>query len=152
MGILVNGRDFSYASLEISLLRRGRSSEIFVKIDEVSYSDALEIAFVRGTNRGPLGCTAGVYTPGDASLSMAKADFQTGIVEGIGDGWLGSNLLVLVKYADEGESVITDRLNCRIVGADDSHSHGADNLKTKLGLKPITIERNGIKPVKGMLV
>jgi hypothetical protein len=152
MGIIVNGRDYSYASLEISLQRRGRSSEIFVKIDEVSYSDALEIALVRGTNRGPLGWTAGVYTPGEASLSMAKADFQSGIVEGIGHGWLGSNLQVLVKYADEGESVISDKLNCRIVGAEDSHSHGPDNLKVKVGLMPIMIERNGIKPIKGALV
>lgn len=152
MGILVNGRDFSYASLEISLIRRGRSSEIFVKIDEVSYSDALEIALVRGTNSGPLGWTRGVYEPGDASIRMAKADFQTGIVEGIGDGWLGANLQMLVKYADEGMPVITDKLNCRIIGADDSHTHGPDNLKTVVNLKPIMIERNGIKPIRGALV
>lgn len=145
--ILINGRRYGYASLEISILRPGSSSEIFIDIDEISYSEELEIALVRGTNKGPIGWTGGVYTANDANMRMGKSSFQKGIVEKIGNGWLGANVTALVKYADIGEPVITDKLIARTMKAEDSHSYGADNLKTALGLKCFMIERNGIKPI-----
>ncbi len=152
MGILINGRDYSYASLEISVVRAGRSSEIFVKIDEISYSDKLDIGLVRGTNVAPLGWTKGQYNPEEGSMRMSKSDFQRGIVEAIGDGWMGANVQILVKYSDDGEPVITDKINARINGASDAHSSGPDNLKTNVSFQPIMIERNGVKPIKGALV
>jgi hypothetical protein len=119
-----------------------------IDIDEVTYSEKLETELVRGSNRGPIGWTAGIYTPGEASISMGKSTFQSSIVEGIGDGWLGSIVQFLVKHADVGEPVITDKLVAKITGVEDSKTYGAAALKSKVSLQPMIIERNGIKPIR----
>jgi hypothetical protein len=145
---LINAHRYSFASLELSLITPDGDSEIFIDINELSYSDALEIAFIEGANQAPVGWTSGVYKPGDASISMAKSSFQKGIVEKIGNGWLGSNLRVVAKYNDEGEPLTVDTLVTRITGAEDSGAPGPDGLFVKIALKPIVIKRNGITPLK----
>lgn len=146
-GTNINGRNYSYSSLELSIIRPGGSSEIFVNVDSISYSDALEIAMVNGTNQGPIGWTAGTYSAADATLSMGKSDFQKGIVEKIGHGWMGANLIVSAKYSDVGEPLTVDKLIARISGASDTGSYGAESLRTALTLKVFMIERNGIRPI-----
>jgi hypothetical protein len=148
---LVQGRRYSFASIEISLVQPGKTSEIFIDVDDVSYSEDLEIAFKQGTNQAPLGWTAGTYVPGDSSLAMGKSTFQHKLIQTIGNGWLGSNLLVVAKYADEGEPLTVDELYTRIIGSEDAHSYGPDPLKTIVKLKPIVIIRNGITPLKNHL-
>jgi hypothetical protein len=144
---LINGRRYSYASIEVSILRPDGSSEIFIDIDSLNYSEALDIAFARGTARGPIGWTAGTYEAADTTMSMGKSSFQTGIVDNIGDGWLGSNLQITAKYSDDGEPLTTDVITCRIAGAADDYSDGPDDLKTEVTCKTFGITRNGIKPI-----
>lgn len=144
---LINGRHYSYSSIEAAIIFADGSRETFIDITELSYSDALNISFVQGTNRAPIGWTAGMYEPGDSSMTVTKSSFQTGIVEKIGAGWLGANITIVAKYADEGMPLTTDELTSRIAGAEDSHSFGPDNLNVKVALKTILIKRNGITPL-----
>jgi hypothetical protein len=143
---LINGRRYSFASLEIAATIAGKGVEIFADVDDISYSEELEIAFRRGTSGTPLGWTQGNYNPGEATMQMGKSTFQRGIVEGIGAGWLGVNLTVAVKYSDHGEPLTVDTLIARIIGAEDAHSYGPDALVTMVTLQPFTILRNGIVP------
>jgi hypothetical protein len=149
---LIKGRRYSYSSIEVAILRPDGKSEIFIDIDEISYSDSLDIAFVSGTNQAPVGWTAGTYSAEDTSLSMSKSTFQTGIVDTIGDGWLGSNLEITVKYNDEGEPLTTDVIICRISKCEDAHSFGPDPLKAKMSCKTFYITRNGKTPLKNHII
>jgi hypothetical protein len=148
---LINGRRYSYSSIEVSFLKPDGKSEIFIDIDEISYKDGLDIAMVPGTNQAPVGWTAGTYSADDASFSIAKSSFQTGIVEAIGNGWMGANLEISVKYQDLDEPLTTDVLTVRILNAEDGHSFGPDHLKVKVGCKTFLITRNGITPLKNHL-
>lgn len=145
---LINGHRYSFASLEFSLIKPDGTSEIFIDCSELSYSDALNIELVPGASQAPIGWTAGMYEPGDASATLGKSSFQTGIVEAIGDGWLGSNLQIVAKYNDVGEPLTVDEVICRISGAEDAHSTGPGPLNVKMGLKVLVIVRNGVSPLK----
>lgn len=145
-GPLINGRRFSHASIETSIQGVAGSSEIFIDIQEVSYSDALELSFVYGTNQAPLGATKGKYEPGEAALKMGKSSVQK-LIAKIGNGWLGSNLKVVVKYSDVGEPQCIDEFLGPIVGLEDSSSEGPDAVQPTLKVKPFYVKRNGIKPL-----
>lgn len=148
----LNGRRFSHSSLEITLFKKNVNvSEIFIDIDSIDYGDALTMEFVRGTNRGPIGITAGDYEADDTNMSMGKTTFQKGLVEGIGEGWLGSELGITIVYNDDGEPTVTDRIRCKIAGGKDSSTVGPEGLKVKVPLKTIWISRNNIMPIKGLL-
>ncbi len=149
-GTLINGRRFSHASIETSITGIKGSSEIFLDIQEVSYSDALEVSFVYGTNQAPLGSTKGKYEPGEASLKMGKSSVQR-LIAKLGDGWLGSNLRVVVKYSDEGESQCVDEFLGPITGLEDSSSAGPEAVQPTLKVKPFYVKRNGVKPLANHL-
>jgi len=154
MGTLqfLNGRRFSHASLEITLYKKNVNvSEIFIDIDSMDYGDALTMEFVRGTNRGPIGVTAGDYEADDTNISMGLSTFNTGIVRGIGEGWLGSELGITIAYNDDGEPLCTDRIRCLIAGAKNSTAAGPEGLKVKIPLKTIWISRDGVMPIAGLL-
>lgn len=148
----LNGRRYSHSSLEITILRQNKTSEIFIDIDSIDYGEELDIALVRGTNRGMIGWTAGDYTADDATLSMGKSTFQFGIVTAIGNGWLGTDISVTISYNDVGEPLTTDVLKGRILSAKDSSTAGPENNKTKMGIKCAWISRNGIFPLANMVV
>jgi hypothetical protein len=144
---LINGRRYSFASIELAIVRPDGKSEIFIDVDEISYSDSLDIAMVPGTNSAPVGWTAGNYSAEDTAVSMTKSSFQQGIVEAIGNGWMGANLEIVVKYNDVGEPLTKDVITCRINKAEDSHTFGPDPLKTKMSCKTFLITRNDITPL-----
>jgi hypothetical protein len=151
----LNGRRYSHASLEITIKKLtaqgSQLSEIFIDIDSIDYGDQLEMVLVRGTNRGPIGITAGDYEADDVNVSLGKSTFQVGIVESIGDGWLGSELNYTVTYADDGEPLITDRIRCFITSGKDSSAAGPDNVKVKMGHKALWVSRNNVMPIKNMI-
>lgn len=148
---LIKGRRYSYSSIETSILKPDGKSEIFIDIDEISYSDSLDIAMVPGQAQTPVGWTAGQYVAEDTAFSLAKSSFIQGLVEAIGEGWLGANIEIVVKYQDEGEPLTTEVCVCRIAKAEDSHTSGPDHLKTKVTCKTFYIVRNGIMPIKNHL-
>jgi hypothetical protein len=143
---LINGHRYSYASIELALQIGTGPVQIITDVDDISYSESLELAFKQGTSRTPLGWTSGNYTPGDCALQLGKSTF-TQLVLNIGPGWLGINLNCNIAYADIGEIVTVDTLVARIVGVEDGHSYGPDPLHSSLKLKPFTILRNGIAPM-----
>ncbi len=148
---LINGRRYSFSSIEIAIVRPDGKSEIFIDIDEINYSEGLDIAFVPGTNSAPVCWTAGIYQAEDTSLSMTKSSFQQGVVEAIGNGWMGANLEIVCKYNDVGEPLTKDVITCRISKAEDAHSFGPDPLKTKMTCKTFLIKRNDITPLENHL-
>jgi hypothetical protein len=152
MASVVNGRRFSFSSSETHVLRPDGSDVLFIAIDAISYSDKLNMSFVMGANRAPVGVTSGVYEPDDCTLSLAKSDFQTGIVEAIGNGWMGKKVKIQISYADEGEPLCTDEIIGFLTGSADDHSAGPDHLKVSVTVKAILIQRNGVTPLENHLL
>lgn len=143
---LINGRRYSYSSIEISM-QSGTAAGIQIDIDEITYSEQLDIAFRRGTSKIPLGSTAGVWEPQEGTISMGKSAFGEFVARAL-PGWMGSNLLIAINYNDEGEGLQTDLITARIVGMENSHSYGPDALHTILKFIPvIPIIHNGIPSV-----
>ncbi len=141
---LINGRRFSFASIEIAAKIGATSQELFLDVDDISYSESLVIAFKQGTARVPVGVTSGVWESQECSIVMGKSTFQD-MVNTTGPGWLGINLLMVLNYADIGEPLVTDTIIGMITGCEDAHTYGPDALKTSLKFNPLTpILRNGI--------
>jgi hypothetical protein len=147
----LNGRRYSHSSLEITLYKRKVNvSEIFIDIDSIEYGDSLDMGDIAGTNRALLGVTAGDYRAKDVAISMGKSTFQNGIVDAIGEGWLGSELGLTVSYNDDGEPLTVDVIRCFIIGAEDSSSAGPDGVKVKMPCKAVWVSRNNIMPIPGI--
>lgn len=145
---LINGRRFSFASLEIVAKIGATSQELFLDVDAISYSESLEIEFKRGTSSVPLGSTRGNWVPQEGSMQMGKSTFNK-MVSKIGPGWLGINLIMNVFYQDIGETLANDTIAARLVGKEDSHDYGPSPLVTVVKFMPTTpILHNGIS---GML-
>lgn len=145
---IINGYQYQFSSLELSVILPNGSSEIFITIGELSYSENLEVAFVNGANQGPVGWTAGMYTPQDGSFSVAKADFMAQLVRKVGNGWLTKRYKIVAKYNDEGQPICTDEMVTRLVSVEDSGTAGTpDALMVKIGFKPFLIKRDGITPL-----
>ena len=148
----LNGRRYSHASLEITLYKKLINvSEIFIDVDALSYGDGLEFGDMKGTSRGIVGVTAGDYTAKDSEMSMGKSTFQNGIVDAIGEGWMGSELGMTVSYNDDGEPLTVDVLRCLIKSSDDDSNAGPEGNKTKVTLKTLWISRNGIYPIPNLI-
>lgn len=143
---LINGRRYSYSSIEYTL-QAGVFAGTVIDIDEISYSEQLDIAFRNGTSKIPLGSTAGVWQPQECTLSMGKSTF-TQFMALVGPGWLGSNLLLMANYNDEGEPLTSDLITSRITGHSNEHSYGPDPLKVTLKfMTVIPIISNGVPSV-----
>lgn len=143
---LINGRRFSYSSIEIVLTGPGGPS-VEADINEISYSESLEIEYRRGTSRIPLGSTAGMWEPQECSFSMGKSSAMAFLAK-LGPGWLGINLLLLINYQDEGEPLVSDDITARLLGHEDAHTYGPEALHTVIKFKPvIPIVRNGFPSV-----
>lgn len=142
---LINGFRYSFASIELAVQVGILPVQIITDVDDISYSESLELAFKQGTSRLPLGWTAGNYKPGDCSIQLGKSTF-TDLVTTIGPGWLGAGIKMNVAYADVGEIVTIDTIIARIIGTEDAHTYGPDALHVPLKLQPFTILRNGLPP------
>lgn len=149
--LFLNGRRYSHSSLEITILKANSTSELFIDVDSADYGDHIDVVLVRGTNRGPIGITAGDYTADDCNLSMGKSTFQRGIVDALGDGWMGSNISCTFAYNDVGEPLTTDVVRGVLVGAADASKQGADPNKTTLKIVAMWVSRNGIFPLRNMI-
>lgn len=142
---LINGRRYSFSSIEVAMTVLGGSSELFLDISEINYSEVLNVSMVNGTSRNPIGWTSGMYEPQQGSIVIGKSSFQE-MIQKIGPGWLGVNLVIAISYQDIGEILTVDTLACRLVGVEDSHSYGPDALTTTLTILPFYITRNGLPP------
>lgn len=143
---LINGHRYSFASIETVAQIGATPTQLFLDMDGISYSEDLDVAFVQGTSRAPIGWTSGTYVPGEATLHLGKSTFTQMVLQ-VGAGWMGINLILNVSYADIGEILTIDTLIARIVGNEDSYDYSPDPLHVTLKLKPIQILRNGIPPL-----
>lgn len=140
----VNGRVFSYASVEIQV-----DGELITGIKSVTYSDKVERSKARGAGRQPLGRTAGEYDA-EGSLTLLREDANA-LIARFGEGWMDRAFDVVVTYAEQGLPTQTDVLRgCLIDEANGSNEQGTDPLETELTLNVMYIERNGVLPVRGM--
>lgn len=147
LGPLINGRRYSFSSIELTLSTLTKPLELFQDITDISYGETLDIGMVRGTSRGPIGWTAGNYEATDGSITMGKSSAQA-LIDSIGPGWLGINMNCLINFSDIGEITPTEHeLVCRLAGLEDDHSYGPDALYSKFTLKVFYVIRNGIPPV-----
>ena len=150
---LINGRAFSFSSIEVFGRGGVNKLQLFLTSTDISYGESLEFDFQNGTARVPLGNTAGLWKPQEVTLQCSKTDFQLQVVQGIGQGWLGINYTLNVAYADIGQPIIVDAISCRITGVDDAHSHGPSALQ--VALKMMTTEpimRNGVSSMKNRAI
>ncbi len=130
---LINGRRFSYASIELAMAIGATKAGIFVDVEEITYAEALEVGFKEGTARIPLGNTSGKWVPQECSLVMGLGTFNQ-MISQIGPGWLGINLIATVAYADIGEILAVDTIFARITGKENAHTSTPDALKTAVKL------------------
>lgn len=141
---LINGRRYSYASIELALKLGATSQSLVIDVDEINYSEALTIAFKQGTARVPIGSTSGVWESQEGSLVIGKSSMQD-LINTTGPGWLGINMVMLVSYFDIGEPLTVDTIVGRLTKLEDAQTYGPDALKSTLSFMPITpILRNGI--------
>lgn len=143
---LINGHRYSYASIELAITPGASATQIITDISGVNYDESLDIAYMQGTSRAPIGWTAGNYKPGTCELTMGKSTF-TELAMTIGPGWLGLNFTGNIAYADVGEIVTVDTIVARFNGVADSHDYGPDALHVSLKCALFTILRNGIPPL-----
>lgn len=147
----LNGRRYSHSSVETTILKATGQSELFIDIDAIDYADHLEIALVRGTNQGILGFTAGDYTPDDCTISMGKSTFQTGIVDALGHGWMGTDISITLAYSAPGEPLTTDVIRGILKGVTDSSKQGPDPNRAVIAIQVAWISRNGWLPLQNMI-
>lgn len=151
----LNGRRFSHSSLEITILKQLTSgltrSELFIDIDSIDYGDHIDLVLVRGTNRGPIGITSGDYEADDCNISMGKSTAQIGIVQAIGNGWMGTDIQITVNYNAPGEPLCTDVVNGVLAGFADSSKLGPDPTKAVLKIVAKWVSRNGVFPLANMI-
>lgn len=141
---LINGRRFSFASIETFMKIGLTSQEIFIDLDDISYSESLVISYKQGTSRVPIGSTSGVWEPQECSVQMGKSSLNKLVLK-TGPGYLGINMLFNVSFADFGEIICWDTIIGRITGIEDGFQAGPDALSSRLKFMPTTpILRNGI--------
>lgn len=147
---LINGRRYQFASIEMSVLKPNGSSEIFIEFNSISYGDALDIAFVRGTNAAPIGWTDGEYEAEDTVVAFYKSALQR-LIDAVGSGYLGANFVITVKYSANGEPLTTDVITCRLSGLKDAPAQGNEALTTEATFKTMLISRNNQTPLLNQL-
>lgn len=152
VGLLINGRRYSYASLEI-IAKIGISPvNVLIDVAEITYGQGLDFAFKYGTAPVPLGVTQGNWTGTDGSMQLGESTL-TDLVQQVGPGWMQVNFVMNVAYYDIGEPLTVDTIVARFIGEDHSHSYGPDALAAALNFRPISpILRNGISPMLNRVI
>jgi hypothetical protein len=149
MGTLINGNEYSYASIEVAIAGVPHG----VGFKSINYGDSVEVGEKRGAgNRYVMGTTAGHYkAEGDAEVYRREWNelvAKLGLVSGgLRVGISELRLPITVSYAELPSSpVITDLLlGVRITGVRSDNAEGTDASIVKLTFGDITkIRWNGI--------
>lgn len=147
---LIQGRRYQFSSIEMSVLKPNGTTEIFIEFNNITYGDALDITFVRGTNQAPIGWTDGEYEAEDTVVTFYKSALQR-LIDAVGSGYLGANFVITVKYSANGEPLTTDVITCRLAGLKDSPAQGPDALAVEATFKTFLITRNNNTPLANQL-
>lgn len=127
---LINGAYYSYSDIEINV-----GPGIIVGVKSVNYGNKLGRAWVRGTNREPIGMTSGQYeTTGDFELYLPQAKALLNL---LGPGYLQKTIpSVNISYGGDLETaplgITTDEMQAvRIIEVGAAQSEGIDALSRK---------------------
>jgi hypothetical protein len=148
---LINGRTYSFSSLEIWA---GRVPIPQVAFKSINYTDKLTPGVMRGTSPHKLARTRGEHDPtGDCEIyRLAFENLKLTLGVG-GIGFMETEFLILVQYADTGMPVIRDSLvGIRITEVAASNQSGTDPTAVKLTLDPMSILWNGVPGVSPLPV
>ncbi len=138
-GAIVNGNYYSFADIETSLL--GLS---FVGFTAISYGDEVDIEYVYGAARNPIGTTAGNVKPKGSITFLLPAwnvllgALQSSPLAAQYGGWRRIPIDISVSYsAAAGLPTVTDLIpGCRIKEVDADGSQGSKPLERKVMLFP----------------
>lgn len=127
---LINGAYYSYSDIEINV-----GPGIIVGVKSINYGNKIGRAFVRGTNREPIGMTSGQYeTMGDFELYLPQAKALLNL---LGDGYMQKTMpSINVSYGGDPETaplgITTDNLQAvRIIDVSAAQSEGIEALSRK---------------------
>lgn len=140
MGALINGKFYSYASVEV----RDDGGAV-IEAKGIKYNYKLEEGMVMG-RKGPRGRTAGRLTFEEGSLTVYEAEYRELAVA----GWLDRIRTITVTYSEgEGQPTFTDTLQgVRFLGDGGSGAEeGVDAIEHPLPFSMLGILVNGASPV-----
>lgn len=146
---LINGRRFSWASLELSI-----DDTIIPGVLSIDYDDGSEPGIVRGTDSVALGKTAGQHKV-TCSMKMLRSEFENLKNEKLGGvGFMKRDFGIVVTYFEESLGVIADRiegLNISNVKAANSDSTDASAVELTL-MTIVPIFWNGIQGITSKFI
>ncbi len=142
---LINGHRYEFASIELNI-----NGSLLSGFKDLSYSDSLDPAKIRGNSPQVIGRTKGTYDA-EGSLTVYKEEWADILLKlSLGGGYMEVPFIISV-VTSESIRVQTDILSgCRIKKVEDSHSEGNEALVVKLDLDIMVITRNGKVPFVGM--
>lgn len=145
MSLKVNGKAYDWGDVDV------RIPGLTLAVQEISYDDEFEKELVYGKGAAPRGYGTGNYKP-SGKISMLKDDYDELVDYCRANGIAFYKLeipKVIVSYANEGETTISDVLN-KVSFSKASHkaAQGDKSLKVDIDLMIAgVIERNGVMPV-----
>lgn len=135
----VNGREFSFASLEVLL--DGVTKVASFK--SVKYPVKAEEGMVYDAAGRPVGRTRGKVTLDDGSISILHSQWRDNIASV--QGWLFKTWTLVVTYSDFGMPTHTDTLKgVRFKGADPGGEEGVDGLYIEIPFSYLDVLLDGV--------
>ena len=141
MGLFVQGQYYAFGDIECRFTGIGSPlvAPLFTGATSINYSDKLGRAYVRGTQRMPLGMSSGQYeASGDIEFHKPSADI---LIQALGPNWRQIGLTLTVSYSTVGPiglpglPVSTDVINqAFLTDLDAPNADGTESLKRKFTL------------------
>jgi hypothetical protein len=138
VGLFINGNYYSFADIETRITGIGTplTAALIVGFTSVNYNDKLGRAYVRGTQRMPIGASSGQYeASGDFEMHKPQADT---LITRLGPNWRQISLTLTVAYSTVGPlglpglPVSVDVLNgVYLTDLDAPNADGIESLKRK---------------------
>lgn len=142
---LINGDFYSYADIEVSIvgLTVPVPLGIYAGIKSINYGHKLGRAYVRGTNREPLGMSSGQYEPSaDFEMFTPQANL---FMAALGPGYMQVPFSVVVNYTTTQLGIVSDSIvGAYITEVSKSNSESVDATTVKFTLMPQRILLNGL--------
>jgi hypothetical protein len=147
----VNGNRYDYSAVQVQI---DGMPILGQEITAITYKHTLKPEGIYGSSPVKIGRTRGRYEA-DGTLEINKEAYGTLISLLAQDpslGYMEKSFTITVSYQDTGGPLITDTLiGCRLTEDEDSHKSGPEGLTVRCTLDIMTIERDGISPIGGIL-
>ena len=143
---LINGLKRDWSSVEIDL-----NGTIHVGVKEITWTESLEPAEVRGTRAQVLALTRGEHSA-EGALIMYEEDARE-LLADLGTGYGEATFDITVNFSSPGTTTATTKLRgCRITSKEGGGSQGSDPLEMSFDLMILQIEEEGLTMVANPLL